>query len=511
MSGPDVAPAPVVTPPDTTPDAPSPTAPDEAGLDGALASGVAWYASMRWVAQAAAWASTILVARLLSVTDMGLVGIAALFVTFSTYLTENGIARVLVLQRITDERLVRQLHGACLAVGATATALLALASPLIARFYRDERLVPLLVALSLAFTLGGLNAVPMARLQQRLAYKRLATNELLKSLAQTGTVLGLALAGARYWAPAAGILVAAATSAWLSGRLAWVRPARPAWRDLAAPLTYAWHVIVGSLLWYAYSNSDFAVVGRALDVTALGLYQFAWNIAQLPGEKITNVLQAVAGPLFGSVGDDRTLLRRYLLVVTESLAFVVLPVLVGFALVAQDAIPLIFGAKWLAAVRPLQVLVLYALSQNLMVLLGIALAAVGMARLATGTGLVFLAVLPPSFWFAARTGGITAVAMVWVVFQPLMFGIPLWYVRRSLALGFREYGRTLAGPVLASAIMAVAVYGAGLALTGRAALLRLALMVAVGAATYALVVLAAFRPRVLALRDVWMTARRAPA
>jgi O-antigen/teichoic acid export membrane protein len=477
------------------------------GLDGTLASGVAWYAAMRWVAQAAAWVSTILVARLLSVADVGIVGIASLFVAFSTYITENGLARVLVVQRIREERLVRQLHGACIAAGTTASLLLALASPLIARFYRDERLVLLLSVLSVAFLLGGLNAVPNARLQQRLVYRQLATNDLVRSLAQTATVLGLALAGARYWAPAAGILVAGVVSVLLSARLAWVRPAWPTWRELATPVRYAGHLIAGSLLWYAYSNADFAVVGRALDVTALGLYQFAWNIAQLPGEKITNVLQAVAGPLFGSVGDDRVALRRYVLVVTESLAFVVLPVLVGFALVAGDAIPLVFGAKWRDSVRPLQILVLYALSQNLMVLLNLALASVGLARLGSMTGLLFIAVLPPAFWIAARSGGIAAVAMVWVLFQPVMFGIPLWHARRAFALGFRDYAAALAGPVVASSVMALGVWGVSRSLVSSPGVARLSAMVGTGALLYAAVALGFFRGRLLVLRDVWLVSR----
>lgn len=507
MSGPDAGAVTLGAPPVAPP--PSDDGQREARLDGKLASGVAWYAVMRWAAQAGVWATTIVVARQLSVADMGLAGIAALFVAFATYITENGLARVLVVQRIRDERLVRQLHGACLLAGVAGTVALSAASPLIARFYRDDRLVPLLLFLSLAFTASGLNAVPTARLQQRLAYKRLATNDLIKALTQAATVLVLALAGARYWAPAAGIVVASATSAVLSARLAWVRPARPRWQDLGAPVRFATHLIVGSLLWYGYSNADFAVVGRALDVTALGLYQFAWNIAQLPGEKITNVLQAVAGPLFGSVGDDRAMLRRYLLVVTESLAFVVLPVLSGFSLVAHDAIPLIFGAKWAASVQPLQVLVLYALSQNLMVLLSLALVAAGLARIASTTGIFFILVLPPSFYVAARTGGITAVALVWVLFQPVMFGIPLWHARRALSLRLREYVATLAGPVVASAVMAGAVWGTGVAMDGAAPLPRLAVMIPIGVATYALVVVAFFRTRIDALRDVWMTSRRA--
>ena len=90
-----------------------------------------------------------------------------------------------------------------------------------------------------------------------------------------------------------------------------------AWRDLFRDA--ARHLVVSALAWYLYSNADFAVVGRVAGLSALGYYQFAWNVAQLPGEKLANVLQAVVLPFFGSIGDDRNALRHYFLILSELL------------------------------------------------------------------------------------------------------------------------------------------------------------------------------------------------
>lgn len=486
---------------------------DEASraLDRTLARGVAWLGVMRTFAQVVTWSSTILVARLLHADDYGIVSIAAIFVGIPGFFTEFGVARTIVLSRIRDETTVAQLHALCIGIGAAFALLLAAGAVPLARAYGEPRLAAVVLALALSPLAGGLAAVPQMRLQQAMDYRRIAALELVRSLSQTGTVLGLALAGVRYWALPAGILVASLVHMIASVRFGWLRPRRPEAGTLRAPLAYARHVIAGPLLWHVACHADFAVIGRVLDIAAVGFYQFAWNFASLPGEKITNVVQGAASPFFGSIGDDHAALRRYLLVVTESLAVIIVPVLAGFMCVAPDMIPVVFGAKWVPAVLPLQVLVAYALVQNLVVILNLVAGAAGLARLGTITGSVLVVVMPLLFWGAARWHGIVGVAAVWALVQPLLLVVPLLAARRRLGLAVRDYVGALRGPMIAAAVMVVAVAAVAWAMRGAPPVLRLVATIATGAAVYPAVLWVGFQDRLRALRTVWAAGRGSPA
>ena len=505
------------TPPSTDPaGVPAPAAPDDAtddasrrrSLDRTLATGVAWLGVLRWVAQALSWATTVLVARMLDADAYGIVAVASVFTSVAAYFTEHGVARVVMLRRIDDTTTQAQLHTVAIGFGALFSVALALGAPVIADVFDDPRLAGVVLLLAVTPLLSGLFGIPLARLQQRLDYARIARIELLRSVGQSATVLGFALAGAGYWSLPAGIVATHALALALTARAAWLAPARPDWARVREPLAYMRHITGGVLLWHVAVSSDRAVGGRVLTLGAMGLYQFAWNIASLPGEKITNVLQAVAAPFFGNIGDDPVALRRYLLVMTETLALVIMPVLVGFALVAPAFVPLVFGAQWRDAVVPLQVLVLYALAQNLAVLLNLVLSAAGRAGVVTATNSALALVLPPLFWFAARGAGIVGLAAVWALVQPLMLGVPLLAMRRHLALSLRAYAGTLLPPAIGCAVMTAVVLGLEAATATYPVVYRLALAVAVGALAYAATTLLLFKGRLLALREVWLAGRR---
>lgn len=475
------------------------TSPGSSDNNKAIASGVLWQGSLRWLSQVVAWSATLVVARRLSPEDYGIAGSAGVFVGLLILLTDGGIGRALVLRREKDVGLISQSHGASLLIGLASAVLLMLAAIPLSRFYQEPRLVPVLAVIALVPLISSTYTVPLARLQQRLEFRRVATVDFCKSVVQGVVVLLCAVAGLRYWSLVAGLIAGHLTALGLTTRFERVQFARPKLRDLEGTLVYARHLAVGSMAWYVYSNADFAVVGRVAGIAALGYYQFAWNVAQLPGEKLGNVLQAVTGPFFGSIGDDFAALRHYFLILSELMVSVMLPVLLGFALVCPLAVPLIFGAKWVPSVQIMQILVLSAAVGSLGQLGHHVLGATGRAHIGTRMNLIALVVLPIAFFLAARFSGTLAVAAVWLVAQPVLMGIPLLYVRAAIGLSLREYLYRLRAPAVSAVAMTVAVLSVERAAASLPLIARLALMCAAGAAAYPLCYTQLFRPRVDAL------------
>src|SRR5437764_4638504 len=136
-------------------------------------------------------------------------------------------------------------------------------------------------------------------------------------------------------------------------------------KSLKHVLSFSWHIIVGRISWYTYSNSDFVVSGRMLGQQALGSYTVAWNLATVPVEKITGILNSVTPALYSAVQKDKAALRRYMTTLLEGIVLITLPLSVGVALVSREFALVFLGSKWSAAVGPLMFLGFYASIRSL--------------------------------------------------------------------------------------------------------------------------------------------------
>ena len=454
--------------------------------DATVAQGVVWQASLRWLGQLLAWTATIVVARRLSASDYGIAGAATVSVGFLSLVFDSGIARALTFRREQSETVLRQAHGAAILLGMLLALALMVGAVPASRFFREPAMVPVVMSGGLTLVAVGFTTVPMALLQRQLRYRELATIDLGRATVQAATVLGGALLGWGYWSLVAGLLAGAFSGVALTSRWSRIAPAVPTRAALAPTLSYARQLVVGVLAWYAYSNADFIVVGRVLGVAALGYYQFAWNIAQLPGEKLANILQAVAGPFFGAIGDDRVALRHYFVLLSLLLASVMIPVLVGFALVAPVAVPLVFGAKWVPAIILTQLLIARAAIGSLSLLSHHVLGATGSAHVTARVNLAAVLVLPVAFLLAAKWGGPIWVAVVWLLAQPLLIAVPLAALRTAIDLTIPQYLVGLWPPVFCSAVMAITVFVLRSLLSGLPAVALLVVLSCIGAAVYVL-------------------------
>jgi PST family polysaccharide transporter len=452
---------------------------------------------------------TLVVARRLTPDEYGVASLAAAFAVASGYVTEYGIGRAVVMQRITRKATLGRLHAVSIATGLVLALLLCALAPVIARFWHEPRVTAPLLVWSLTFAFNGFMAVPSGRIQRRLAYRTIGTIELGRGLAQGMVVLGVALAGGGYWALVAGYLTASLLSALAYCGLAWVRPMWPARHEMRALLAYPLHIVTGNMSWYGYSNADYLVAGRLLGLQALGQYQFAWNIAQLPGDKLLNVLQGVTGPLFGSLGSTPGRVRSLLEQVVELAALVIFPVVAGIGTVAPLVIPLLFGAKWLPAVAPMQLLLVNGALMTVSVLVTQALNASGRARETGRLGLLLLLLMPPSFAVGARLAGIAGVATAWLVAQPLILGVPLREARAAFGLRVRDVEHAIRPAVCGVGVMVASVLAVRAVLPGPPAWGALAIEVAVGAVVYVVTLATLFPRRLRATVHRWRDVRSA--
>jgi PST family polysaccharide transporter len=480
------------------------TADELATLDRSFARGIAWVGSVKWIVQLLTWASTIVVARILSPGDYGLLAMGTVLLSFITLLGESGIgATVITVRDITAEQ-TAQINGAALLMGAGSFLIAGLAAYPVGLFYHSPALPPVIVALSLTLLITSFRVVPGALLQRDLRFPRVAAIDAGQATVQAATTIVLAMLGFRYWS-----LVLGAVLGSMVGTIATVmaRPYQlrwPRWDTLRPVLPFTRNVVAGRLFWYAYQNSDFIVAGKRLGALALGAYSYAWTLASMPVDKISALVTSVTPSIFSAAQHDVPTLRRYFLTVTEGLAVFAFPLTVGMALVARDFVPVVFGDRWLFMIGPLQVLAAYTTVRTISPIAAQVLAVTGDTRFLMYMSGIAAVVLPTSFYIGSRWGTI-GIAVAWTIAHPLAVYWPLSArVFRRLELSITGYLRSLWPAVSGCIVMGVAVFVARSLVPDVVALaVRLAIETAAGALGYAGCLMLFHRSRVTAFIALW--------
>lgn len=484
----------------------NPTLPDAQGeqhrLDRSMAAGLAWTGVAKWTVQALSWASTLIVARLLTPDDYGIIGMATVYLGLVQLVSEFGLGTALIQRRDLDSAQIAHINGLSVLIGLALFGFSAVVAVPIAGFFHEPAVRRVVVVLATTYVITAVQVVPNALLARELRFRRLAIIESTEALFQIAVTLTLAVAGARYWAIVYGAIAAKLVSTVL---LLTARPHRAAWprqlSQLRQVLTFGWQVVVSRLAWYAYSNADFVVIGRLLGKAALGAYSFGWTIASIPADKINGVLSRVTIPIFAEVQHDAAALTRYLVRLSEGLAYVVLPASVGLAIVAPDLVRFALGERWAAAIVPLQLLSVHVTVRCISSLFAQALLAIGETRQAMRVGLVALAVMPALFVVGATLWGVPGVALAWLVGHPVVtFPLLILYTARRVQMPLGQLADALWPAVAGTAAMAATVLAVrGLLPAGTGTGVRLAVGVATGAAAYPALMWAAYRDRVRGL------------
>jgi PST family polysaccharide transporter len=414
---------------------------------------------MKWITQTLRWGSTLLIARLLTPADYGLVGYATVYLGLVALINEFGLSAAIVQQRHLREDQIARLGGLSVLLGIFFFAVTAGCSGLVAAFFDDPRVRPVLLVLGSTFIIRGVSVLPRSLLTRDLRFRTLAWVDGIEAMALTATTVALALLGARHWSLVWGSL--AGTAAGTVAALLWARhpvawPARLG--EIGESVRFGWHVAVSRVTWYVYSNADFAVVGRMLGPAALGAYSFGWTIANIPVERVSAIVGRVTTGIFASVQDDRAALRRYLLTVTEGLAIITFPAAIGLALVAREFVLVVLGREWEAAIVPLALLVFYSSFRSITLLFAQILIALGEARRNMRFNIIAALVLPALFVAGASLRGTAGVAMAWIVGFPIVF-VPFFMRHTFRLIGLRtaDYLRALWPAVSATLAMAAAV------------------------------------------------------
>lgn len=465
---------------------PNPAGTHSADLKQKALTALLWSGGTRAVTQVLTWGITIVVIRLLTPEDYGLIAMAMVFVNLLTLMAEAGLGAALVQARQLEEAHLRAIFGASLVVDGILFATLLITAPAIARFFDEPRLVAIISVLALQFVLSVFAVIPAALLARALDFKRPSLIGLLASIAASVTTLALAFSGHGVWSLVAGSLVASLIKT-VGLNLACPFLKWPAFSMSGARqlLVFGGEVTGARLLWHLYSQADTVIAGRLLGKELLGFYSVSMHLASLPVQRISAVLNEVAFPAFARTQSDSRLVSEYIVKATRMLSFISFPVLWGISSIAPEIVTVLLGPRWHTAVVPLQLLPLVMPLTLISPFLNAAFQGIGQSRVVLKNVVTACLIMPPAFWIGVRWG-LPGLCMAWVLGFPMVLVLNLRRMLPAIGVSGRDFFLAVAASAIPSAAMYASVAMVRHVSAGSVSPVWLmALLTAVGAGVYA--------------------------
>jgi O-antigen/teichoic acid export membrane protein len=469
---------------------------------------VIWRSGSQIAAQLVAWCSTLAVIRLLDPSDYGLFAMTQVVLAFLNFLNGYGFASALVQDREIDERKIAQAFGMMLLVNAGIALIQFALAPIAADYYRQPVVGDLLRLQALIFLATPFIAVPQALLVRQLDFKHPAIANLSAAFVSATVALACALGGLGVWT-----LVYAPLALFWTRALVLVIAARffvlPSFRFAGAGRMFKFGMTLlgGYFFWTVLTQADVFIAARFLSAHDLGLYAEALFLTTIIAAKFVPPLNEVAFPAYARIQDDPAALTAAFLKAVRLIMLVTCPLYLGLAVVADDAVALVLGPKWLE-MAPLVAVLAFAMPMfTLYSLFGPAVTALGRTGITMKSGMIGAVVMPAAFLIGIRWGA-AGLAWAWVLAFPIVPVAAFVQARRPLGLSVRGIAGALAPGLAASAAMAGVVALAEFALEGFANWVRLPLLVALGGATYLSLLLVASRETLVEI--VALLARRKP-
>lgn len=471
-----------------------------------IAKSVCWLVWSRGGLQLLSFTSTILVARLLHPSDYGLMALVGIWTIPITLIAEMGLGAAIVQFRDMGDREL----NACfwLAMGLSGIGYLALyvAAPTVALWFAAPKLSHILRVAGLTLPLTAVRIVPDSLLRKHLALDKISQAEIASAVGTIPVMLGLALAGAGVWALVAGALTGPMIQ---SVATFWLMPWRPGLRvgggRFREVVRYSLATLGIKACVACYQQTDAFVLGKVSGEVAVGFYSMAKQLALLPAEKVSTVVNLLASPVMAELQANQKAMRSVLLRGIRLVASATLPLCLGLMLVAEDLVLVALTDKWISAVPALQVLCLYAVIRSLDVLFPPLLLACYRTNFLFGYTVVLLGIMPLAFWAGAEWQGTLGVAVAWVVAYPMLV---IWMVRKALQevdVSWKLLWRQLRPLIGATLVMLGTVWMVRLVVSsweGEAGGSRLAIMTVFGATAYSLTLFGTGSPVLLELREL---------
>ena len=319
--------------------------------------GVSWSFVEQILTRGVNFVIGIILARLLSPTDYGLVGMLAIFLAISQLFIDGGLTSALIRTKNPSEKDYSTVYIINLTLSVVFYFLLFFCAPLVARFYDQPLLQPLMRAVSLILIIGSISSVQGPLLTIRVDFKTKSIISILAAVISGTTGIVCAYKGLGVWALVAQSIASASAVTLLTLALVrWMPKLVFSKESFKRLFSYSSKLLAASCISTIYDNAYPLVIGKKFTAADVGQYTRAGQFPGMANDTIVSALNRVAFPILSQVQDDDERLLRVYEKYIQLACFVIFPVLMGLCGCARPLVLLLLTDKWLDCVPLMQII-----------------------------------------------------------------------------------------------------------------------------------------------------------
>lgn len=303
------------------------------------------------------FASNIVLARLLSPSDFGCIGMLMIFISLSNTFIDGGFGSALIQKKQPTKEDYSTIFYWNIFLSIILYAVLFISSPAIARFYKIPLLADVLKVQGIVLLFNSLCIIQHNQLRKQLQFKKLAIVEIVAALLSLAVAIVTACYGWGVWSLVAQQLSLGFFKAILLWFLNSWRPILVfSWKSFKELFKFGGFMLFSSLFSTFSNEMQGLLVGRMFTPDALGLYSLAHRLEVAAATAVSSVIDQVTYPVMASVQDDKekliTVLKRFI----QIPAYICSPIMALMIVIAKPVIILIYSAKWIECVPYFQIL-----------------------------------------------------------------------------------------------------------------------------------------------------------
>ena len=403
--------------------------------------------------------ATVVLARLLTPRDYGLIGMVGTVTSFFGIFKELGLDSAIIQRAHVTAEQISTLFWINAGIGLALTLVTVAIAPGVAWFYGEPSLLWITAVSALAFLFSGTSVQHEALLRRQMRFARLAAVDISSLLAASAVGIFLAWHQASYWALVLGQLAAALTRTvglWLS--LEWRPRLRVAFSNIRSMLAFGGNLTGFAFVNYFSRNLDNLLIGRYWGPSQLGLYSRAYQLLLLPIDQISAPITTVAVPALSRLADSPDRYRRAYLRILEKIAIVTMPMMAFLVMTSDWVVEIVLGPQWRAVSSIFALLGIVGIVQPVAGTVGWLFITQGRAgdmfrwSLVGGT-LTIVSIVVGLPWGAMGVAGSYSLTSLLVII-PLMW----WFVGRKGPVRMPDFYRTIAPSIGAVAAVMVALF-----------------------------------------------------
>ncbi len=420
--------------------------------------GLAWSLLERLSVQGTQFVVMVIMARILSPRDYGLVGMIAVFTVISQVVVDGGMSQALIRKQERTETDNTTAFTYNMTVGVLIYLILFFCAPLIANFYGEPQLVLMTRLLGLNIVLNACMMVQKALLMAKINFRLLTITAFLSTLLSGIVGIAMAYVGYGVWSIVAQQMLSLLANAMLLWGLSEWHPKKHfSWASFKGLFSFGSNLLISGIISTIYSNLFSILIGKKFTATTLGYYTRALQFTNFPSAQLSSVVQRVTYPVLCQMQDDDKQLRRIYRLIVCTAGFLLFPLMTGLGAVSKPLILLLLKEQWIFVATILPILCLnlmwypiHVLNLNMLQVKGRSDLYLRVEIIKRVLGLLMIVITLPH-GILAMCWGTVAISIIGLV-------INTYYTGKLIKVGFFVQMRDLLPSFMLSITMAVCVY-----------------------------------------------------